>query len=118
MFSKSDLIIINKLQFDPKSPYSFDPFRGCLVWVDERPFDLSMEGYDILRDLWVARYFLYHDRTPTSEFWKESKGEYSAKWNDAINYIPTWPGFMKQRLELGNEERIFLQYERENQEEL
>lgn len=47
-FSENDLEQIELLVFNPKLKPKFDTIKFCLIWEDEKPLKLSIDGYDKL----------------------------------------------------------------------
>jgi hypothetical protein len=47
--------------YDPAAEPGYAAIKGCLVWRDERPINITPEGYDRLCDLWIARSYLHRD---------------------------------------------------------
>ncbi len=114
-FSREEKIELEKLKFDSKIEPSFDLMRSCLVWSDERPDRYSTESYDRLRDLWIARYFIYHSNIPEKEWWisEQARIYYKICWKTAFESGVKWPGFRKERLFLRGEDKEYLREELE-----
>lgn len=103
-FSEADRQIVSRLVHDPSCKPSFEILKSCLVWSDERPTDISNEGYDLLCDIWIVRGFL-HRRVPL-EKWGLDPFYFQEVWKHALIDVPEWPGF--KRLELSDEDRAYL----------
>ena len=97
LFSDRDRAIVEGLRYDPAAQPSFELLKGCLVWTDEHPDNLTSEGYSIMCNLWAARSYL-HRGEPMPErlytVWEQAQGEGLR-----------WVGF--QRLTLSAEDKEY-----------
>jgi hypothetical protein len=59
LFSDRERTIVEALRYDPVARPAFELLKGCLVWADERPDNITSEGYSIVCDLWAARSYLH-----------------------------------------------------------
>ncbi len=107
-FSDKDLILIENLEYDPNIRPGFDFIKDALIWSDERPNDLSSEGYEKLCDLWIARSFI-HKQIPFSS-WKLDPYYFEEVWAAALKQKIKWPGF--QRIDLTEEDKAFYEAQR------
>lgn len=109
-FSERDRALVESLRYDEALKPSFDSIKGCLVWRDECPDNLSHEGYEKLCDLLIARAFIHENRPFSS--WKLDPHYFAQIWEDAITDKIQWPGF--QRLKLSEEDQAYLNEELAN----
>jgi len=102
-FSQRDRALVEALQYDPTLKPEYEILKGCLVWNDERPDNLTPAGYEKLCDLWIARGYI-HREEPFSN--NQLDPEYFGKaWEEALRDKIRWPGFL--RLRLSDEDRRF-----------
>ncbi len=106
-FSERDRALVESLRYDSSLKPAFDSIKGCLVWPDERPDNLSPDGYEKLCDLLIARSFIHENRPFSS--WKLEPHHFAQVWEDAIADKIQWPGF--QRLKLSEEDQAYLDEE-------
>jgi hypothetical protein len=104
-FSDKDRQAVESLHYNPDLKPSFELFKFCLVWDDERPLNISSAGYDLVCDLWIARSFMYHRKLPKNK-WGLDPGYFQKIWDTAIKKKLNWPGF--KRLELSPEDEKYL----------
>lgn len=104
-FSANDLEQIEQLVFEPNLKPNFDAIKFCLMWQDEKPARISIEGYEKLCDLWIARSFIYHRKLPR-ERWGLDPDYFWTVWQTALNENIKWPGF--RRINLLREDENFL----------
>jgi len=113
-FNEDVIAEIEQLKYDPTLKPCFDVLRGCLVWWDERPEKYSGSQYDILIDLWVARYWIYHsDRQEQDWIILTEPIYYKNLWTTVLESGLKWPGFRQERLYLSKEDKEYLESERE-----
>ena len=93
-FEDRDRKIIESLTYQPGLQPGFEALKGCLVWADERPDNLTPAGYDRLCDLWIARTILCHD--PSRRTLNDA--HYRAAWSRAKAEGIRWPGFHRETL--------------------
>lgn len=103
-FSPEDRDILQRLIFDPTAQPSFELMKACLVWPDERPNQISKEGYELLGDLWIVRGYI-HKGLPANQ-WGLDPAYFQIVWNQALSDVPEWPGF--QRLVLSDTDGAYL----------
>lgn len=102
--TQADRAAIERLVFDPSLAPRFELLKSCLVWEDERPRELSSDGYQYLTYLWAVRGFI-HKGVPF-ERWGLDPEPFRHTWNDAFDTCLRWPGF--RRLGLSTRDRAFL----------
>jgi hypothetical protein len=109
-----DLKKIEALVFQPELEPSYEVIKDALIWSDERPEDLSSEGYEKLIDLWIAR-SLIHKGIPFSD-WRLDPEYFEKVWSEATKQNFKWPGF--NRLHLSNKDKAYYlsQQEQANEE--
>jgi hypothetical protein len=104
LFSDHDRELIESLLFNASMKPEFNAVSACLCWDDEWPREITNKGHRKLRELWMARSYLHNDNS------FDAAGEYAEEWREvweqAIQEIPTWPGF--KRVTLSEEDRAFL----------
>jgi hypothetical protein len=110
-FSDRDRAIIEALTYDPTSEPSYESIRSALVWPDERPDNLTSEGYQSLCDLWICR-ALIHRGDPTFST-SLDPAIFQRRWAAALADNIRWPGF--ERLTLSAKDRAY--YEKAMREE-
>ena len=103
-FSQSDRERLERLTFDPTCEPSYELMKSCLVWPDERPAEITKEGYELLGDLWIVRGFM-HREVPLEQ-WGLDPAYFQEVWRSALADVPRWPGF--RRLELSDADRTYL----------
>ncbi|MGC4064900.1 MAG: hypothetical protein QM784_09715 [Polyangiaceae bacterium] len=103
-FTEVDRQIVNRLVYDPTCEPSYELMKACLVWSDERPTEISHDGYSLLCDLWIVRGFLHKNRP--FEKWGLDPTYFQAVWSNGLIDVPLWPGF--RRLELSEKHRDYL----------
>ena len=103
-FSAYDKDIITNLSYDNAAEPAFDNMRDCLVWPDERPDNLTPDGYEKLQDLFIARSLIFH-LTQVKKTSPEVPSSFENAWKAAQKQVPTWPGF--RRLTLSIEDREY-----------
>src|SRR5262245_35937210 len=103
-FTQEDRESLERLAFDPRCEPSYELLKACLVWPDERPAQISKEGYELLCDLWIVRGFLHRGLPP--EKWGLDPGYFQEGWRNGRADVPHWPGF--RRLELKEADRAYL----------
>jgi hypothetical protein len=112
VFKKEDLQLIKSLVYDAGAEPNYESFKGCLVWPDETPADLTMDGFEKLSSLWVAR-SLFHQGLTIADHPLDP--EYCRNiWDRALLEIPAWPGF--RRLTLNDKDKTYYE-KRLNEEE-
>jgi hypothetical protein len=104
VLSDDDRALVESVPFDPDAAVAFNEITACLVWADEIPDGLSRAGYEVIRDLLVAR-GLIHRGIPVEE-WDYGWTERWERWNDAIGSGLRWNGY--RRLALTGEQRALL----------
>jgi hypothetical protein len=102
-FYGEDLKKIEALVFQPELEPSYEALKDALVWSDERPDDLSREGYEKLIDLWIAR-SLIHKEIPFSD-WILDPEYFEKVWSQATLQGFQWPGF--QRITLSEQDKKY-----------
>ena len=103
-FSDADRQRLQGLTYDPKAEPSYELLKSCLVWPDERPEEITNEGYEVLCDLWIVRGFMH--RNVAVDEWGLDPPYFQRIWQEALRAIPAWPGF--RRLDLTPAEREYL----------
>ena len=58
-FYGRDFKLIEALAYNPELQSTYDVTKDALVWDDERPDGLSIDGYEKLCELWIARSFIH-----------------------------------------------------------
>lgn len=106
-FAKYDLHLIESLVYQPELKPGFEYLKACFIWEDERPDDLTPEGYEKLCDLWIARSFI-HRKVPFSS-WELDPNYFEQVWSTAQPQAFKWPGF--HRLQLNQEDALFYELE-------
>jgi len=107
VFAGNDLRLMQSLIYDASLEPAYEYLKGCLVWRDERPDDLTPAAYENLSSLWIARSLLHRgldfsDDPINPEFTREI-------WNRAIQQIPDWPGF--KRISLSKKDAEYYEHE-------
>lgn len=95
-FSEQELKLIETLGYRPELEPSYDAIKNALIWEDERPNNLSPDGYEKLCDLWIARSFI-HRGIPFSSY-KLSPEYFEKIWLAARKQGFKWPGFYRLNL--------------------
>jgi len=112
LFKGKDLKLIESLVYDSSSEPNYESFKGCLVWPDESPNDITMDGFEKLSILWAVR-SLFHQGLTIADHPLDP--EYCRNiWERANQEIPGWPGF--KRLTLNDKDKAYFE-QRLNQEE-
>jgi hypothetical protein len=93
-FDERDRQLIEGLTYRPDLAPGFEALKGCLVWADEYPQNVSSAGYDRLSDLWIARTIICHD--PSRRTLDDAR--YRAAWTQAKTEGIRWPGFHRETL--------------------
>jgi hypothetical protein len=96
-FSDRDRAAVEACVFDPDALPSYEAIKGCLVWADERPTNITSEGYDKLCDLWIARSYV-HRGLPMRDQFRDA-------WEQAQREGIRWPGF--HRVSISAEDRQY-----------
>ena len=104
IFSENDRLQLEKLVYDETLEPSFDSIKSCLVWSDERPADLSSDGYEKLCDLWIVRSFIHQNLPQTN--WGLDPDYFKSVWDAALEENIKWPGF--KRLTLSEKDNKYL----------
>jgi hypothetical protein len=104
VLSDGDRRLVDEQAFDPDAEASFNEVTWCLVWSDEIPDGLSRDGYEIVRDLLVAR-GLIHRGVPV-ESWDYGWMDRWERWNEALASGLRWNGF--RRIGLTTAQRTLL----------
>jgi hypothetical protein len=84
-FSARDRAAVEGCVYDPAAEPGYEAIKGCLIWSDERPVNITSEGYDKLSDLWIARSYI-HRGLPLAP-------RLQAAWERAVADGIRWPGF-------------------------
>jgi len=95
-FSARDRAIIEALQYEADAAPAFELLKACLVWPDERPTNLTSEGYEKLCDLWIARACL-HRGQPIGSGTLDAPS-FQRAWQEALDDRINWPGFRRLKL--------------------
>jgi hypothetical protein len=103
IFSEYDRELFKSLVFDPSMKPEFNAVSACLFWDDEYPKDITSLGLRQLRILWYSRAYLHTDNSFAGA--GEHEPSRRAFWEQALQEIPTWPGF--KRIALSEEDRAF-----------
>jgi hypothetical protein len=103
-FNQSDRERLECLIFDRACEPSYELMKSCLVWPDERPAEITNEGYELLGDLWIVRGLMHRDVPP--EKWGLDPAYFQEVWRNALADVPRWPGF--RRLDLSAADRTYL----------
>ena len=102
-FSDRDRAVIEALQYNADASPAFELLKSCLVWPDERPKNITPEGYEKLCDLWIARACL-HRGQPVGSGTLDPTSMQRA-WQEALDDKISWPGF--RRLKLSPEDQAY-----------
>ncbi|MBZ5610178.1 MAG: hypothetical protein LAP38_18100 [Acidobacteriia bacterium] len=89
-FSDRDRAIVEALVFDAAEEPGYEALKGCLVWRDEQPNNITNEGWDKLCDLWIARSYLHRG--------EPMKDQFRSAWEQAQREGIRWPGFQRVTL--------------------
>jgi hypothetical protein len=89
----ADRELIASLHFDPDAEPAFEAIKGCLVWPDEVPEELSREGYERLSTVIAARGMLHRGRDVHS-----LPPTFREAWVSALAEVGSWPGFRRVAL--------------------
>jgi hypothetical protein len=93
LLGDDDRDLIERQPFDPAADAAFNEVTWCLVWSDEIPDGLSRSGYEVVRDLLVAR-GLIHRAVPVEE-WDYGFTDRWERWNEALASGLRWNGFRR-----------------------
>lgn len=105
LFSQRDKELVDALIYDNSLEPIFNSLADYLIWLDERPDNITPEGSDKLQTLWVGRSLLHKGLSFADH---EINPEYCALvWNQALEEIPNWPGF--KRLQLTEKDNKYFQ---------
>src|SRR5262245_9078634 len=102
--SERDRATVEALVYDPAAEPSFELLKGCLIWRDEIPINISSEGYDRVCDLWAARSCL-HRGVPMAPV-PIAGDRFKNAWEQAQREGLQWPGF--RRVTLSETDRAYL----------
>ncbi len=102
MLSSQDRALLESAQFDPRAKPSYESVKSCLVWPDELPDGLSLEGIQFIHRLLAARSFMYRGIP------RKGRREYlQAAWDEASLSGLKWSGF--RRLTVSPKDLAFLE---------
>lgn len=97
--SDSDLQLLESLEYrDDLQPW-YDPWLDCLLWDDEWPKGLSVQGVEFLDSLVTARSLL-HDPLKRRSFLDLSLDVDSLMnlWEESYKMNLQWPGFRRTQI--------------------
>jgi hypothetical protein len=107
LFSDRDVRLIEALEHQPELEPAFDDIKACLVWDDERPSDLTPNGYETLCDLWIIRSYIHRGVPPEEWGVDPTSGYFQGVWQRAQTQRIRWPGF--QRMTLSQNDREYFE---------
>jgi hypothetical protein len=112
LFALRDLKVIEALVYNPSLEPGYELLKGCLIWRDEMPDNITPQGWDVLGTLWGARAQL-HNINAGAEPWLPGYGRET--WDQAMKEITNWPGF--KRLTLSEKDWAYWEEEQRSFEE-
>jgi hypothetical protein len=96
LFTGRDLLLIKALVYNPNLEPGYESIKGCLIWDDERPNNLTSDAYSNLCSLWGARALLHRGLTLADH---PLDPDYCRDiWERALAQVPEWPGFKRLTL--------------------
>jgi len=112
-FSSNDKTLLEALEYSSLLKPNYELIKSCLTWADEVPEKISSDGYSLIGDLWVARFFIYHLGKPEKDWWALDPEYFKNVWESIIESGLKWPGFRPERLYLNKEDKDYLERELE-----
>jgi hypothetical protein len=113
IFSEKDLQIIESQVYDPALTPSYESIKACLIWADEIPHGLSLDGYSILEILWIGRSLLHRGLSLADD--PINPAHVQSTWTRAQQQGLKWIGF--KRLVISDEDRAYYMKAMKDEEE-
>ena len=105
LFSQEDRERIDSLVFDSSLTPEFNAVSACLFWDDELPSNMTREGRNVVRLLWIVRSLPHRGLTFDDD---DLDPEACRRlWEQATEEIPLWPGF--KRLTLSEKDKAYFE---------
>ena len=101
---EADRALLEGMRFDAAAEPGWNEIAACLVWPDEVPDGLSAVGYELVRDLLVAR-GLVHRGVPVED-WDYGHLERAERWEAALAAGLRWNGFRRIALTRAQRARL------------
>ena len=100
--SDPDRLLIETQELDLHSKPSYESIKSCLIWADELPDGLSMDGRRFILSLLAARSYLHRGIPMVGRLQR-----LRLEWDNAISSGLRWTGF--NRIETSADAMVYLQ---------